>query len=86
VPLVANVTANAVVDPDTIRTLLVQQVTGQVRWRETIEYLKAQGVTRVIEIGSGKVLTGLNKRIAPEMETANVGEPADIGFFTAKAA
>lgn len=81
VPVVANVTASAVVDPDTIRRLLVQQVTGQVRWRESMEYMAAQGVTRVIEIGAGKVLSGLAKRIVPEMEAVSVGEPADLGFF-----
>lgn len=86
VPLVANITASAVVDPETIRMLLVQQVTGQVRWRESVEYLQAQGVTRVVEIGAGKVLAGLNKRIAPGMEAVSIGEPADLGFFKALAA
>lgn len=81
VPLVANVTASAVVDPADIRRLLVEQVTGVVRWRESIEYLKAQGVARVVEIGAGKVLTGLNKRIAPGMEAVSIGEPADLSFF-----
>lgn len=86
VPLIANVTASAVVDPQTIRELLVQQVTGRVRWRESMEYLQAQGVSRVLEIGAGKVLTGLAKRICPEMEAISIGEPADLGFFNAKAA
>jgi [acyl-carrier-protein] S-malonyltransferase len=86
VPLVANVTATAVVDPDTIRRLLVEQVTGQVRWRESMEYLAAQGVTRVLEIGTGKVLTGLIKRIAPQVEALNFGEPADLQIFLSKAA
>lgn len=86
VPLVANITASAVTDPQSIRELLVAQVTGQVRWRESIEYLQAEGVTRVIEIGAGKVLSGLNKRIAPQMEAVAVGEPADLNFFLSKAA
>lgn len=84
VPLVANITASAIIDPDTIRQLLVQQVTGVVRWRESIEYLKAQGVSRVVEIGAGKVLSGLNKRIAPDMEAFSVGAPEDIHFFLSK--
>ena len=59
VPLVANVTAAPVSDPETIRRLLVEQVTGMVRWRESVLRLKAQGVERLVEIGAGKVLTGL---------------------------
>jgi [acyl-carrier-protein] S-malonyltransferase len=78
VPLVANVTASAESNPDAIRRLLVEQVTGMVRWRESVLYIKNAGVTRAIEIGAGKVLAGLNKRIAPEIETSNVGTPADI--------
>lgn len=85
IPLVANVTAEEVFDSDTIRTLLVQQVESKVRWRESVEYMKAKGVTRIIEIGAGKVLTGLVKRIAPEIETLNVGAPEDIDGY-AKAA
>jgi len=81
VPLIANVTAKAESDAATIRRLLVEQVTGMVRWRESVQYLAAQGVTRVIEIGAGKVLSGLNKRIAPEMETVNIGTPADLEAF-----
>jgi [acyl-carrier-protein] S-malonyltransferase len=85
VPVVANVTASAVSDPEMIRKLLVDQVTGVVRWRESIHYLKAQGVTRAIEIGAGKVLSGMVKRIEPEIECVNVGAPADLETF-AKAA
>jgi [acyl-carrier-protein] S-malonyltransferase len=81
VPVVANVTAKAETNPEIIRQLLVDQVTGMVRWRESVSYLKSQGVTRVIEIGAGKVLSGLNKRIEPEMETLNVGTPADLEAF-----
>lgn len=78
VPVVANVTANAISNPQRIRELLIEQVTGVVRWRESIEYLRAQGVNRTIEIGAGKVLSGLNKRIAPEIESLSIGLPADF--------
>jgi len=81
VPLVANVTAKAESDPEIIKRLLVDQVTGMVRWRESVMYLAAEGVTRAVELGNGKVLSGLNKRIAPEMETINVGTPADLEAF-----
>ncbi|MDE3059597.1 MAG: ACP S-malonyltransferase [Pseudomonadota bacterium] len=81
VPVVANVTASAESDPATIRRLLVDQVTGMVRWRESVQYLAAQGVTRALEIGNGKVLSGLNKRIAPDMETLAIGTPADLEVF-----
>jgi [acyl-carrier-protein] S-malonyltransferase len=81
VPVVTNVTAKAESDPDTLSRLLVDQVTGMVRWRESMQYLAAQGVTRVIEIGAGKVLSGLVKRIAPEIEAMNVGTPADLEAF-----
>ena len=64
VPLVANVTARPTNDPDEIRKLLVAQVTGTVRWRESVAFMAAQGVTRFVEVGAGKVLTGLLKRIA----------------------
>lgn len=85
VPLVANVTAQAVTNPDTIRDLLVQQVTGQVRWRESVEYMKAHGVTETVEIGAGKVLTGLTKRIEPDMTGQCIASPSDLDTF-AKAA
>lgn len=85
VPVVTNMTAEAEDDPEKIRHLLVEQVMGMVRWRETIHYLKQQGVTRTIEIGAGKVLSGLNKRIEPEIQAMNVGLPADLDIF-AKAA
>lgn len=85
VPVVANVIAAAESNPEKLRELLVQQVTGVVRWRESIHYLKAQGVTRAIEIGAGKVLSGMVKRIEPEIECVNVGTPADLTSF-AKAA
>jgi len=78
VPVVANVTASAVSDPDEIRKLLVEQVTGMVRWRESVQYLAAQGVTELIETGAGKVLTGLTRRIDKSVGGAAVGTPADI--------
>ena len=81
VPLVANVTAAAVSDPDAIRDLLVRQVTAMVRWRESALYMKAQGVTTLVELGSGKVLTGLAKRIDPELSGIAVNGPADIEAF-----
>src|SRR3546814_20340853 len=62
VPLVANVTASRLSDPDEIRRKLVEQVTGMVRWRESVAYMAAKGVEKVIEPGTGKVLTGLNRR------------------------
>jgi [acyl-carrier-protein] S-malonyltransferase len=78
VPLVANVTAAPVSDPETIRRLLVEQVTGMVRWRESVLRLKADGVGRLVELGSGKVLAGLARRIDREIEAIAVGQPADI--------
>jgi [acyl-carrier-protein] S-malonyltransferase len=78
VPLVANVLARPVNDPDEIRARLVEQVTGQVRWRESVEYMAAQGVTMQLELGSGKVLSGLVKRIARDVATLACGAPADI--------
>ena len=78
VPVVANVIASAVSDPAEIRKLLVEQVTGTVRWRECVGYLAANGVTDVFEIGSGKVLAGLAKRIEKSLEAMSLGTPADI--------
>jgi [acyl-carrier-protein] S-malonyltransferase len=78
VPVVANVVASAVSEPDEIRRLLVEQVTGTVRWRECVAYLAGNGITDVFEIGSGKVLAGLAKRIEKSLEAASLGTPADI--------
>lgn len=78
VPLVANVLASAVTDPDQIRALLVEQVTGSVRWRESVSYMAAQGVTEAWEIGAGKALIGMIRRIEKEMTTGAVGAPDDI--------
>jgi [acyl-carrier-protein] S-malonyltransferase len=82
-PVVANVTAAPVTDPETIRELLVQQVTGSVRWRECISFMAERGVRQFIECGSGKVLTGLLKRIAPEARGVSVGGPADLEAYHA---
>ncbi|MDR6815092.1 [acyl-carrier-protein] S-malonyltransferase [Neorhizobium sp. 2083] len=78
VPVVANVRAVPVYDADEIATLLVTQVTGQVRWRETVEWFGANGVTTLYEIGSGKVLTGLARRIDKNISGIAVNTPADI--------
>ena len=83
VPLVANVTADFVTDPAKIRQLLVDQVTGMVRWRESVLFMKAQGVTSLIELGAGKVLNGLTKRIDGELTGRSVGTPKDIEEFIA---
>jgi [acyl-carrier-protein] S-malonyltransferase len=77
VPLVANVLAAPIADPDEIRRRLVEQVTGTVRWRESVLRLKVDGVTRLVEIGSGKVLSGLVKRITDGVEALNVATPED---------
>ncbi|WBU61046.1 ACP S-malonyltransferase [Paracoccus albus] len=78
VPLVANVRAEPVIEPGAIRILLVEQVTGSVRWRESIEFLSGAGVTEFWEIGAGKALSGMIKRITKEAETRAIGTPADI--------
>lgn len=77
-PVVANVIAAPVSDPDAIRKLLVKQVTGTVRWRESVAYMAAQGVTHFLEVGAGKVLTGLIKRIVKDAAGVAVGGPGDI--------
>lgn len=78
VPLVANIRAEAVSDPATISALLVEQVTGAVRWRESVAWMAAQGVDSFWEIGAGKALSGMIKRIARDAETRAVGTPEDI--------
>jgi len=81
VPLVANVTASRVADVATIRGLLVEQVTGMVRWRESALYMEAQGVTAFAEVGAGKALTGMVKRITKDAQTASIGTPAEVESF-----
>ena len=78
VPLVANVRAEAVSDPATIRALLVAQVTGAVRWRESVAWMAGQGVTAFWEVGAGKALSGMIRRIAKEAETRAIGTPEDV--------
>jgi [acyl-carrier-protein] S-malonyltransferase len=81
VPLIANVTAAQETDPENIRTNLVKQITGTVRWRETIETLKAQNIDTLIECGAGKVLSGLTRRIDRSFSTLSLQTPADIEAF-----
>ena len=78
VPLVCNVLAATIEQPDDIRQRLVEQVTGRVRWEESVSFMAKQGVTRMLEVGSGKVLSGLARRIDRSIETAAIGTPADV--------
>ena len=77
-PLIANVTAAPAEDPGEIRELLVEQVTAMVRWRESVQAMRAAGVDTVIELGAGKVLSGLARRIDREMTVLNAETPGDI--------
>ena len=83
VPLVANVTASDVTDAAEIRRLLVEQVTGMVRWRESVLFMKGKGVQGLVEIGVGKVLSGLARRIDGDLVASNIGTPADVEAFLA---
>ena len=78
VPLIANTLASAVTDKEQIREGLVNQVTGQVRWRESVEFMAANGITTLYEVGSGRVLTGLARRIERSLEANSIGSPEDI--------
>lgn len=78
VPVVANVTANIVTDPNQIRDLLAQQITGSVKWRETMLFLAAQGIEEIIEIGSGKVLAGLVGRTCPNLKSKSIQNSLDL--------
>jgi [acyl-carrier-protein] S-malonyltransferase len=80
-PLVANVLANVVSDGNDIRTRLVEQVTGTVRWRESVAFMAQSGVSRFYELGNGKVLSGLGKRIAPDTQTFSIGTPEGVSEF-----
>lgn len=80
-PVVANVTACETRTPDDIRSLLVKQVTGRVRWTESVAYMAEKGATAFVEIGTGKVLSGLVKRIARDASITAVGEPNDVDAF-----
>ncbi len=81
VPLIANVTAEAVTDGNKIRDLLVKQVTGAVRWRESVLYMKANGIEQLVECGSGSVLAGLTRRIDKELAAVSLQTPEDIEGF-----
>jgi [acyl-carrier-protein] S-malonyltransferase len=81
VPLIANVSAQPVQDPDEIKRLLVEQVTGLVRWRECVLTMKQQGVDTLVELGAGRVLSGLAKRIDRELTTSSIGTPAEVEAF-----
>lgn len=81
VPVIANVTARPVSDPAEIRRRLVEQVTGTVRWRESIAFMAGEGVTTFYELGAGKVLSGLVKRIAENATALSVGTPEDVAAF-----
>lgn len=83
VPVMANVGAAPLTDPDAIRNSLVEQVTGMVRWRECVEAMAAGGVTNLYELGAGKVLSGLAKRINRELTASAVGTPDDIAAYGA---
>ncbi len=81
VPVVANVTAAETDEPETIRRLLVEQVTGRVRWRESVLAFRGYGVDTTVEFGGGKVLTGMVKRIDKDLATVTLDTPADIEAF-----
>jgi [acyl-carrier-protein] S-malonyltransferase len=81
VPLVANDSAAAVASADDIRRLLVEQVCGRVRWRESVLYMKDNGVAKLLEVGHGKVLSGMTRRIDRDLASANVGTPEEIADF-----
>ena len=78
VPVVSNVSVTPTSDPETIAARLVEQVTGRVRWRETVEWFGANGVATLYEVGAGKVLSGLARRINRDIAVANIGMPADV--------
>jgi [acyl-carrier-protein] S-malonyltransferase len=86
VPVVSNVLAKAIQDPAEIVRALVAQVTGTVRWRESVAYMAQAGVTTFHEVGAGKVLSGLVKRIAEGASAGAIGTPADVAAFKAAAA
>jgi [acyl-carrier-protein] S-malonyltransferase len=84
VPVVANVEAAPITDPDAIRNALVRQVTGTVRWRESVARMAGDGVDTFFEVGAGKVLTGLVKRVAAGATASAIGMPDDIAAFKAR--
>ena len=82
-PVIANVLAVPISEPDGIKTLLVEQVTGAVRWRESVGSMTSLGIHQLVEVGAGKVLSGLARRIDRDLATANLQDPADIEAFVA---
>jgi [acyl-carrier-protein] S-malonyltransferase len=82
VPLIANVRADAVSDPAEIRQLLVEQVTGSVRWRESVQTMAAKGVSEFWEIGAGKALSGMIRKIDRSLTCRQVGTPEDVAAAT----
>ena len=84
VPLVANVSAADVFAPMTIRNLLVDQVTGSVRWRESVLFMASQGVTEVLEVGAGKALCGMVRRIDRGIAIGNVADPDSLAKYLAQ--
>jgi [acyl-carrier-protein] S-malonyltransferase len=81
VPVVANVLARPISQPAEIVQRLIEQVTGTVRWRESVTYMAGAGVARFYEVGAGKVLSGLVKRIAPNVTASSIGVPEDVAAF-----
>ena len=84
IPIVANVRAAAVADAMLLRTLLVEQVTGSVRWRESVEWMAEHGVTETVEIGAGKALSGMVRRVNREIAVSAVNTPADAAKAAAE--
>ena len=82
IPIIANVKASEVTDPVEIKSLLVEQVTGFVRWRESVNKMVELGCGNLLEIGAGKVLSGLVRRIDRSILTLNIQDPKDIEYFT----
>jgi [acyl-carrier-protein] S-malonyltransferase len=82
VPIVSNVLARPIQEPNEIRRRLVEQVTGMVRWTQSVQWLAGEGgVTNLVELGAGKVLSGLAKRIAPDVPAVSINTPADVDAF-----
>jgi [acyl-carrier-protein] S-malonyltransferase len=77
-PIVANYSARPVVEPSDIKDSLVKQIMGRVRWRESIEFLSNRGVKQVYEVGAGKALTGMIKRVNKDISCQNIGSPEDL--------
>jgi [acyl-carrier-protein] S-malonyltransferase len=81
VPIVSNTTAEAENDPDKLKKNLIDQVTGTVRWRETMHFAKSLNTNRIIELGSGKILTGIAKRMLENVTAFNIEKPSDFDQF-----